>query len=145
MNAYYDLILRCMHNVLGNDATYTDDLDQLGRRMLGTKFRGVFPIDKVPSLTPLSPYAIVNMDHSGLPGSHWIAFAYDWTCNRLVIYDSFGRPLKDIMPRLKKIYGRVVTTDEDPEQRLKEENCGQRCLAWLYLFEKRGVEEALTI
>ena len=78
-------------------------------------------------------YMIVNLDSKGQPGSHWVAVA-----GRL-LYDSFGR---------KSILGEsngLQDVERDAEQRNAEDNCGQRCLAWLGVYRVLGPEIAYTI
>ena len=114
--------------------------------MLGNKFKGVYPSDKIPKLNKLQPYAILNLDNSSKPGSHWIAVAYDDNNNNIVVYDSFGRNSQKIIPNLYNAYGgRVIDADYDSEQRIKEDNCGQRSLAWLVIADNDGIDDAIMI
>lgn len=143
---YYNEILKIMHSRLGNDSTYSDELLRTGLMYLGRKFKGVFPSDKIPRLTSLQPYAIINLDNSKQPGSHWVGVAYDSQSDNVIVYDSFGRHTRKILPSISGVYGgKVVDTESDQEQRLKEDNCGQRALAWLILFDKLGPDTALKI
>ena len=36
-------------------------------------------------------------------------------------------------------------SEPDPEQDVRESNCGQRCLAWLSVVYELGPEDALTV
>jgi len=125
--------------LVGNKTTYQDALMKTGKHMLGNNFRGVFPSDKIPSL-PENGCAIVNLDSSGKPGSHWVGIARRG--GTTYHYDSFGRSYRDILSRLK---GRVLDTEQDAEQNVFEENCGARSLAWLVLFKFWGPEMAQKI
>lgn len=141
----YKKILQKMKNKLGNNTTFSSDLDRTGREMFGIKFKGVFPSDKIPKLSKLQPYAILNLDHSKGPGSHWIAVAFDQ--NKIIVYDSFGRKAKKIIPSIYNMYGKgsVINTDNDVEQISKETNCGQRSLAWLKFHDNNGPDESIMI
>ena len=121
-----------------------NDLLGISKKMLGIKFKGVFASDKIPILNDLQPYAILNLDSSKQPGSHWIAIAK--TNNETMIYDSFGRQTSKIIKNL--IFsgnGRIIESDRDIEQKIIETDCGARSLAWLIFFDKFGVEKAKLI
>jgi len=145
-NIMYNSILKKMvYPLIGNKSTYQHELDKAGIKLLGTEFKGVFASDKIPVLNDLKKYAIINLDKSTEPGSHWVAIAFD--NDKIYVYDSFGRKTKNIMP---SIYGsgngsNIIDTDYDKEQKIKETNCGARCLAWLILFEHYGFKNALLI
>lgn len=144
----YNIILEDFKKVLGNDTTFSSDLEKIGYKKLGSRFAGVFPSDKIPRLNQLKKYAIVNLDNSNQPGSHWVAVAYDDKSNDLVVYDSFGRSSKKILPSIHEKYGgsyKILDTDYDAEQKTNEDNCGQRSLAFLSYFNKNGKDKSLKI
>ena len=133
--------------------TYTQDLEKAGHQLLGSYFHGVCASDKIPtSLSKTKPYAIVNLDKSDEAGSHWIAVAHHPKEKKLYVYDSYGRPTQKMSPFLlksiKKKYPHTKLIDadtSDAEQTKKEKNCGQRSLAWLFLFHCWGAELAVLI
>lgn len=140
----YNKILLKIKNQLGNQTTYGYTLQRKAIQILGTKFHGVYPSDKIPNLNALKPYAILNLDNSNQAGSHWIAVALDG--KNLIVYDSFGRNHTKIIPNLKKEFrGRIHNTDRDPEQKKNEFNCGQRSISFLLFFEKYGAKRAMLI
>lgn len=142
----YNKILKDFENILGNDTTFNTDLQRIAIKKLGSKFSGVYPSDKIPRLNELKSYAIINLDNSSQPGSHWVAVAYDKNTDKLVFYDSFGRSSKKILPSLHaKFGGSILDTEDDAEQKMKEDNCGQRSLAFLSYFDKNGLEKSLKI
>jgi hypothetical protein len=104
-------------------------------------WRGVFALDG--PWRKCGGYGIVNLEPRGNAGEHWIAFANG------LFYDSFGRT--GILERREKQYlpqgqgTKLDYTDPDPEQAKKEDNCGQRCIAWLMTYEKFGPEGAQLI
>jgi len=59
-------------------------------------------------------YGVYNT-MNGPPGEHWIACYNNYT------YDSFGRD-----------------ASQDAEQEESEDDCGQRCIAWLMLCKRYG-------
>ena len=81
-----------------------------------------------------------------MAGTHWVALYT--TPSRILAYDSFGRRVKSLAPSYKKlpIRGRqLVDTEDDAEQHFIEENCGQRCLAWILTAQQKGAAAALAI
>ncbi len=146
IEALYRDVLKRFEKVLGNGSTFSTDLARVGYQTLGRRFKGVYPSDRIPRLNDLEPYAIINLDNSSKEGSHWIALALDADDQRLSVYDSFGRESLKIIPSLYEAYGgRIIDSDNDREQRLKEDNCGQRCLAWLLVFDNLGPTAARTV
>ena len=125
----YDALVDEVERIVGSDTTLGSDLESAGRSLFGPLFAGVYPIDRIPTLTEARPYAIVNLDQSHEPGSHWIALAH-FDAQRMT-YDSFGRD-----PDQLGLSG--LGTDPDAEQDVAETNCGARCLAWLVLFHVFG-------
>lgn len=139
----YNKILKEIVKPLGN-TTYLSDLLGIGKKLLGVKFKGVYPSDKIPKLNDLSPYAILNLDTSKEKGSHWVAIAKHGDITYL--YDSFGRKNTQIIPNLRfSGNGRIYDTDKDAEQKVYEMDCGARCIAWLLYFDKYGPKCALLI
>lgn len=119
-----------MESILGHDTTYSTDLQKVAKRLIGDKFKGVSPSDKIPKMND-GDFAIVNIDKSYEPGSHWLGLYKKkdfWT------YDSFGRDANKFLPMKTK------NTDRDAEQKITENNCGARALAWLYFVKVFGIE-----
>ena len=140
----YNAYLKQIYKLIGNKTTYLTQLLGAGKKLLDIKFKGVFPSDKIPKLNDLSPYCILNLDRSNEPGSHWISLAKDG--DRTLIYDSFGRDYKRIIPNIAYSgNGTIANTDKDSEQKISETDCGARSLAWLLLFDKHGWDVAKLI
>ncbi len=114
--AYYNHILKTIgHKLLGSDTTYLDDLNDVGKRLFGNKFVGVFPSDRIPRLKN-NQYVILNLDKEGKSGSHWVAVVKH--NNKSFLYDSFGRRASKIIPSLgQSRNGMVVNTELDKEQK----------------------------
>lgn len=122
-----------------NNTTFDGELDVVGKKLFGRKFRGVFPSDKIPTLKE-SEMAILNLDESDEPGTHWVAvYKND---REILIYDSFGRDTYRIIPSLKGSgNGKISAAENDAEQSEDETNCGQWCLAFLYMVDKYCKED----
>lgn len=127
---------------LGSGATYTSQLTKYCKKLFGSKYKGTYSSDKLPTLTSKHPYAIVNVDTSSQPGSHWVGCCY--TPRGMLIYDSFGRKTRHLMKNIYKKYT-TIDTDYDPEQRDSEKNCGSRCISWLIMCDKYGTDIAKLI
>lgn len=143
---YDNILKKVVYPLLGDDTTYMDDLERVGRKLLGTKFKGVYPSDKIPKLNDLRQYCILNLDNSKQKGSHWVALAKKENSNNSLIYDSFGRCHTKILPNLQYSgNGRIQNTDRDIDQKIEETDCGARSMAWLLLFDKYGEHMAKWI
>ena len=115
-------------------STFSTKLNKYGKTLFGNKFKGIFAKDRLPKLQP-NQSCIFNLDKHNEPGSHWCGMYR--TSSRYLIYDSFGRK---VLQGKKYMY-----TEKDKEQTDKEENCGQRCLAWLIIAYKHGIDNAKLI
>ena len=136
----YETVLRDVTRpMVGDKTTSTPLLLNAGKMLFGNKFLGVFASDRIPRMDTRYPYAIINLDPSTQPGSHWIGLAYV-NKKRTLMYDSFGRSPREILPHRK-----LRSTQRDAEQSSKETDCGARVLAWLYVFDRAGEEAAMEI
>jgi hypothetical protein len=134
-NKIYNITLQEIEKMMGkNSTTFSDELHTLGKKLLGEKFVGVYPADKIPKLRD-GQYVIANLDEHDMPGSHWIGIVKD--NKNFLIYDSFGRPGKSIIPTLIG-RGKLIDTDLDAEQNEKEDNCGQRSIVSLFIHKYFG-------
>jgi hypothetical protein len=144
---YNHILTKQIYPLTGSKSTYMNDLDKVGRRLLGLNFKGVFSSDKIPKLNDLKPYCILNLDKSTESGSHWIALAKIPGEHSSIVYDSFGRPAKDIIPVLKDSgNGTILNSDlSDAEQKMSETDCGARSLAFLVVLDRFGLDVAKLI
>ncbi len=141
-NKIYNLALKHIVSKIGNKTTFSDNLEDAAKRMLGNKFLGVVPADRIPEMKDKT-YVISNLDKSDMPGSHWISIVKDG--GNFLMYDSFGRPGKKILPTLLNRGGKLIDTDPDAEQNESEDNCGQRSLASLFVYDQYGKDMFLLL
>lgn len=142
----YNKILKDITDAMGDKSTFLSELNGVGRKLLGVKFHGVYPSDKIPRLNDLSPYCILNLDKSNEPGSHWVALAKLEDENASVIYDSFGRDHMKIIPNLQYSgNGRIIQPEDDSEQHVLQQSCGQRTLSFLLFLDRYGIKNAMYI
>ncbi len=107
---------------MGYKRTTQRQLDGLGKKLF-PEWRGVYAKGDA---MPTSGYWISNTGTRASGGIHWLAHCGE------VTYDSFGREL----------YGDL---SGDAEQAMRETDCGQRSLAWLWVCHTRGVAAAKLI
>ena len=136
---YQEVLENIIYPIVGKRETLGDDLKKAGMKFFGKKLTGVFPSDMIPILNKDKPYAIINLDTHDMPGSHWIALAH-MSSGKIMVYDSFGRPTKDIISSAIEKFGinKLVQTEDDAEQDISEDDCGARTLAFLFIFDRYG-------
>lgn len=145
-NRMYNKILKLVYKLLGKGITYSDQLDYVGKKLLSVKFKKCYPSDKIPKLSDLAPYCILNLDRSNEPGSHWVALAKIPNKNSCILYDSFARSHKKILKELNfSGNGRVTESKRDVDQKISQNDCGARSMAFLILLDQKGVDVAKLI
>ena len=139
----YNDVLKVVQGAIGSTTTFQRDLVLIGVKLFGPTFQGVFPADKIPKMED-GQYAILNLDKSSQPGSHWIAVVK--TGGDMLIYDSFGRASKKIIPSVfKSGNGSIIDTDYDKEQTDSQLNCGARSIAALLVYHLWGKKMFLNL
>ncbi len=138
----YNVWLKEIQKVMGRTTTSTNELNLAGSALLGRQYRGAWPSDQIPKLKS-GQVAIANLDNSQQPGSHWVALAQSG--GQLIVYDSFGRKSKKILPAVYKGGKLAIDTELDIEQGKPQKNCGQRCLAALAVFKMYGGESFMKL
>ena len=131
----YNKVLVKIEKLIGSGSTSDVQLMDLCLKLFGSRFKGVFAYDDIFELKH-GEMAIFNLDTKKQPGSHWCAVVKDR--KHYTIYDSFGRTI----PLKQK---NNIMTDKDAEQDITEQNCGQRCIAFLIVVAVKGMKVALTI
>ena len=143
VESYYKKQLKISEKLVGHSTTTNNvELGEIGTKLFGARFMGVFSKDTIPWSSLIdSPgnCCIANVEIASDPGSHWIALYCPVDARFPILYDSFGREFNEILTttdqhemRLKK----VTVTEDDAEQEMSESNCGQRCLAFLLVCHK---------
>jgi hypothetical protein len=132
---YHYYLTQVVQPILGNGVTEDWQLEAMGRMLFGRRFQKVVMSDQFHGVTKNNPYAIINMSpqrlHDG--GTHWIAAAWH-SQGQTLIYDSFGS-MHSLPEDIAKKFGSVQILTSHAQQHVDEENCGQRCLAWLILYD----------
>lgn len=116
----YNAVLRKIELDMGTEDTSDSELNTYGNKLFGTSFHGCFPRGQMPPMNE-NESCILNLDSASEAGTHWVAVYADGK-KKLHVYDSFGR----------HVHG-FSNSEADAEQEAFQRNCGQRCLAWLYV------------
>ena len=134
----YNFFLKIIEKDIGNTTTTNHQLDAYCKEIFGDRFKGVFSIDTMHRLKN-NECCIFNLDKSHEPGSHWCGL---YKTNGLyIVYDSFGRKSHILGVPFKN----VKTTENDPEQKIRETNCGARTTAFLCCCYTLPLKEVLKI
>ena len=107
-----------VESIVGDGITYSDQLEKLGKKIIGDKFLGVFLDGEPPEYLKDNECVIINRKMN----QHWVACIN--INDNIYTYDSFDR---------KNYLGGYGDGDYDgiPDQEINESNCGQRSLAYL--------------
>ncbi len=136
-----------MIRLFKHDTTTTSpELDKVGKQLFGAKYLGTFAQDMLPDKIyekKNNLYAIINTDLQGQPGEHWTAVAGLPNSTKVMVFDSFGRASKCLLPTLRQ--KNVIDTDRDAEQKKIQLSCGQFSMAWLLFLDKYGFDNAKLI
>ncbi len=127
-------------------STRTDELTKIGKGLFGGRYLGTFAQDKLPDSmynVKQENYALINVDTTGMPGTHWVAVSGLPDTEKILVFDSFGRASKSLLPTLRG--GNVIDTEYDKEQKRIQDSCGQYAMAWLIFRDKYGAKNAQKI
>jgi hypothetical protein len=130
---------------LGRKALADDQINKLCKELFGSKWKGVFPQDR---LKTASGYYIINTDsskHINSDSSHWVAIKM--TKSTMYVYDSFGRTTRYVLPLIyANTKKKIVESKHDAEQHgAHSELCGQLSIGFLCVVNDLGIKKALEI
>jgi hypothetical protein len=145
---FSSILRREVYPEVGDKVTTDSDLSATGRRLIGREFSGVYASDRIPKFKASgTTYYIVNIDRHDQPGTHWLALVRRG--RDVYLYDSFGRPVQQTLPHLPDLcvsQGMKLDAGKSrPEQRVDQDDCGARSMAWLLLFKRFGPRVAKLI
>jgi len=121
--------------ILGLKPTWTNDLERVGRKVLGSKFKGVFAPNHLPKKRDDQPGDMFLWNTNATTGEHWGATGVLPNGQRLS-YDSYGRNTKLVKDRKDMRKSDFYSwTDPDVEQTKSSAICGPLSLAWLTIFK----------
>ena len=132
-------MIRVKNVILPYEALSNFDLADASQK-LKLNVRGVYLLDSMPDKPNDKECGIVNLDKSGGPGTHWVA----WFKNggNKIYFDSYGiQPPKEVI----KYLGRGINYNTDQIQPRGEVFCGHLCLYVLKEFnESRDFQSILN-
>jgi hypothetical protein len=138
---FNDILKLSIYPTIGHDhTTYLQEIEMGGKTLFGNKYVGTFTSDKFPKLTDNKPYCIINVDTSNQTGSHWVGVCKYKGEDKYLFFDSFGRKSVSLISNVVKYLGKnkIIDTNYDKDQLIKQTDCGQRCLGFLVLCELFG-------
>ena len=136
--------VKSLEQKIGSGVTNTTQLNFICKSLFGDKYHGTYSSNQLPNLSAKKPYAITNVDNSKQRGSHWVAIFRDPVKRKYMLFDSFERPTRSLIPSAYKKY-KPVDTDYDVDQRDNQDDCGQSCVSFLRICDELGWNYALTI
>jgi hypothetical protein len=112
----------------------------MGKEYIGSRFKGVYPWDLMPSL-PNNSYAVINTDDHTKGGVHWVGV---YSANgSYYLFDSFGRQPENILhpfvEKQQKLGKGIVNLNKTVDQANKQSDCGLRSIAMLLIAKKYGI------
>lgn len=135
--------------MLGKGVTSDAQLDRVGKKLIGKCYLGTFPVDVKPIYLQTGcqdRYFIINVDGKNSPGSHWLAVFFSHELKKFLIYDSFARKSRRLIPKFISTIGyKYIDVNKTSDQKVSEDNCGQRSLAMLAFIKKYGYQHARII
>lgn len=132
-------------SIIGFNSTDTVTLTNLGKELIGNKFKGAYPCDRIPKLNS-GESVIVNTDPHNKPGEHWTGLYCDGD-DKYLFYDSFGGNYDEVIPKLKTyLKATDIFSTKTVRQNYSQYFCGASSLTWLvYLYNQPKPYMALVI
>ena len=119
-------------------------IDEIGKKYLKNKFKGVYAVDNLLFKPGLY---IVNTDKANKSGTHWVGLKI--TTKRIYIYDSFSRKsskiLKILYDKAIKKGLKIIDVNTETDQYDKSEVCGPISLSFLITINKFGIKYGYII
>lgn len=123
-----------------NDTTDNYQLNYFGRKYFGNKYRGTYVSNHQPILKQ-NQCCILNTDDHKSIGTHWIAL-YMGFDNNIYFYDSFGRQPQSLSKYFSNDW---IQSNNNIEQNINTQMCGQICLSWLMTVYQHGIDNVYII
>ena len=145
---YENLVRDLENNVFhSNQQTDSEQLDNIGKKIIGKDFAGSFPEDTKIKFNSKKKYYIFNTDKHNQAGCHWTSCYIDHQNKKIYCFDSFDRQisklLKDVVIDAKKNHFTIKQGTHTIVQRDEQNDCGQRSTAWLLMVKKYGIDKVI--
>ena len=112
--------LKALRQEMGSEETSDEQLNKIGKSLMGSFFQGVYARGKEPKVDRKRRHVVIMNTDTGPPGEHWVAI-YREPGHEDLVYDSFGRGTMGFKGK---------ATEKDAEQHKSQDYCGQACLAF---------------
>lgn len=126
---------------MGRGVTTDTQLTRVGRKILGESYIGTFSSDvELKNVSKAKPlYAIINVDGRYEAGSHWLAIAKPANTENYLIYDSFARKSRKLIPKFIRNHNyKYIDLNKVSDQNDEEQDCGARAMSLLVYIAKYG-------
>ena len=104
-------------------------LDYLGKKCLGERYIGTFPLNSPPFYLKPNTCFIINTQSANLPGEHWLAVNITYT--NIELFDPFGLYYPSSLVNYLTRSSKHVTFNRKQYQDFNTNLCGYYCLKWL--------------
>jgi len=109
----------------------TIEVYKSGKKLLGSNFIGVFPLDKLPRQLKRGAY-VINTDPAHRPGQHWIAV--NISKSEINVFEPYGFYYPKYLTNRLRATGLPIKFNKTQCQNLLTTNCGPLCLLYLTLL-----------
>ena len=129
----YESILNDIKIIIGIDNKYisTSLLTNLGEKLFGFKFSGVFTCDKIPTITDNKPYCILNLNKNKEYMSQCVAICKIPYSSCYLIYNTHNINT-EMLPCVTETMNKINI------KHISSTNCCQNILSFMYLFDNYG-------
>ena len=106
-------------------------------------YRGCFAKDLLPRKIKSREYAVVNLDDTGNPGTHWVAIVNDPKCDFVEYFDPFGIMPSTEIHQYMKTAGKYIRFNDNQLQDIYSVRRGYFCCH--YITERSGGKTPLDV
>ena len=141
LHAYNKKLLSLFRQKYGRGAQSDKTIRAMGKKYIGSSFKGVYPWDLMPNL-PNNSYAVINTDDHTKGGVHWVGI-YSAN-NNYYVFDSFGRKpdsiLHPFVEKQHRLGKNIININKTVDQANKQQDCGLRTIAMFVIAKKYGID-----
>ena len=129
----FEKSLMHIEDIVTSGETTNITLLNVGKKLFGDRFIGVFSANEFPNYVRNSEMFIINTDPSNKPGMHWISI-YKYN-KKFFGFDSYGRRIQTLSKYWKNKRN-IINANKERDEPFNGSNCGALSLAYLVIFDK---------